>query len=121
MALHSVCKESELTVGDKKAIKVGKDDIIVFHLDDGYYATQARCTHLFKTMTKGKIIEGDKIQCPLHKASFDIRTGEVNQWANFPPGIQLLNVVRAEKSLKTYPVTLEAGEVKVEVQEVATA
>ncbi len=121
MALHSVCKEGELAPGDKKAIKVGKEDIIVFHLDDGYYATQARCTHLFKKMTKGKIIEGDKIQCPLHKASFDIRTGEVDKWANFPPGIQILNVVRAEKALKTYPVTIEAGEISVEVQELESA
>lgn len=116
MALHSACKEGDLALGEKLAIKVGKEDIIVYHLEDGYYATQARCTHLFKTMTKGKIVDGDKIQCPLHKAKFDIRTGEVEQWANFPPGIQLLNAVRAEKALKTYPVTIEGGEVKVKVE-----
>ena len=45
----------------------------------------------------------------------DIKTGEVVEWANFPPGIQLLNVVRGEKALKTYPVVVENGEVKVRV------
>jgi len=41
----------------------------------------------------------------VHRARFEIRTGEVSEWANFPPGIQLLNVVRGEKALKTWPVT----------------
>jgi len=36
-------------------------------------------------------------------------------WANFPPGIQLLNVVRSEKALKTYRAVVEDGEVVVEV------
>jgi 3-phenylpropionate/trans-cinnamate dioxygenase ferredoxin subunit len=39
----------------------------------------------------------------------------VHQWANFPPGIQLLNVVRSEKALKTYPTMLEDGKVSIEV------
>jgi 3-phenylpropionate/trans-cinnamate dioxygenase ferredoxin subunit len=117
MSLHTVCSETELAVGEKIAFKAGKEDIIVFHLQDGFYATQARCTHLFKTMTKGKIIDDKMIQCPLHKATFDIRTGEVDQWANFPPGIQLLNVVRAEKALKTYPVAVVDGQIQVEVAE----
>jgi 3-phenylpropionate/trans-cinnamate dioxygenase ferredoxin subunit len=51
----------------------------------------------------------------LHKARFDIRTGEVLDWANFPPGIQLLNVVRGEKALKTYAVRLEDENVQVEL------
>ena len=52
-------------------------------------------------------------QCPLHRARFDIRTGKVCEWANFPPGIQLLNVVRSEKALKTYKVSVKDGEVRV--------
>ena len=48
-------------------------------------------------------------------AEFDIRRGEVDKWANFPPGIQLLNVVRSEKALKTYPAAVEDGNVVVDV------
>ncbi len=121
MALHTVCGEGELAVGEKKAIKAAGEHIIVFHLEDGFYATQARCTHLFKSMTNGKIIDDRLVQCPLHRAQFNIRTGEVERWANFPPGVQLLNVVRAEKALKTYAVSVVEGEVKVEVLEPATA
>ena len=46
---------------------------------------------------------------------FDIRTGEVIDWANFPPGIQVFNIVRTEKALKTYKVSVRDGEVRVSV------
>ena len=64
---------------------------------------------------KGKIVEDKCVQCPLHRARFDIRTGEVTEWANFPPGVQLLNVVRGEKALETWPVTEEDGHLFVEM------
>lgn len=115
MARQVVCKESELPVGTKKPFKAGDTNIIVYHLEDGFHATQASCTHVFAPLGRGKIIDGCRIQCPFHRAEFDIRTGEVHNWANFPPGIQLLNVVRSEKALKTYPAVVEDGEVVVEV------
>jgi len=71
--------------------------IVVYNLADGFFATQASCTHVFAPLAKGKICEGRMVQCPFHRARFDIRTGEVIDWANFPPGIQVLNVVRGEK------------------------
>ncbi len=115
MARHVVCKESELAVGEKKPFKAGDASILVYHLEDGFYATQASCTHVFAPLARGKIIDGSRIRCPLHRAEFDIRTGEVQTWANFPPGIQLLNVVRSEKALKTYHASVENGEVVVEL------
>jgi 3-phenylpropionate/trans-cinnamate dioxygenase ferredoxin subunit len=113
--LHTVCKENELPMGAMKSVKVGNEKVAVYHLKDGIYATQSSCTHVFANLTKGKIVDGCKVECPLHRAQFDIKTGEVVEWANFPPGIQLLNVVRGEKALKTYPVVVENGEVKVRV------
>ena len=92
MTRHIVCKESELPLGELKAFKAGDTNILVYHLEDG-------C----------------RIRCPLHRAEFDIRTGEVHKWANFPPGIQMLNVVRGEKALKTYSAVVEDGNVVVEL------
>ncbi len=63
----------------------------------------------------GKLIDGCKIQCPVHRAQFDVRSGEVVRWANFPPGIQLLNILRSEKALRTYDVTAEGGQLLVDV------
>jgi nitrite reductase/ring-hydroxylating ferredoxin subunit len=115
MALHTVATTSELAVGQMKALKVAEEKIVLYHLDDGFYATQSSCTHVFANLAKGKIVDNCKVQCPLHRARFDIRTGEVCEWANFPPGVQLLNMIRGEKALKTYKVVVEGDQVKVEV------
>ena len=105
-----VCNESDIPVNGVKCFKVSGESILVYHLEDGFYATQSKCTHLFKGMEKGKIVDGN-IRCPLHRAEFDIKTGEVAKWANFPPGIQLMNALRKEKALQTYNVSVEDGEV----------
>ena len=107
MARHPICAEAEISVGTMKRFKVKGENVLVYHLEDGFYATQSRCTHTLGPLNRGTLVDGCKIQCPIHRARFDVRTGEVLQWANFPPGIQLLNVLRKEKALKTYTVTVE--------------
>lgn len=117
MTWHTVCRSDELAVGEMKAFTVDKHKIVLYHLSDGFFATQASCTHTFAPLARGKLLEDCKVQCPLHRARFDIRTGAVLDWANFPPGIQLLNVVRGEKALQTYKVGIKAGQVRVNVPE----
>ena len=115
MARFRVANATDIPVGTMKPCKANGDSLLVFHLEDGFYATQSTCTHVFAPLTRGKLVDGCKIQCPFHRAQFDVRSGEVVRWANFPPGIQVLNVVRGEKSLATYAVTEEDGELFVEV------
>ena len=115
MKQHVVCRVDEIKKGQMKAFTVAGERIVLYHLKDGYYATQANCTHMFAPLAKGKIVDGCRVQCPFHRARFDVRTGEVMDWANFPPGIQVLNVVRGEKSLKVYKVSVRDGEVRVTV------
>jgi 3-phenylpropionate/trans-cinnamate dioxygenase ferredoxin subunit len=114
MAEQLICTTEELAVGEKKFFLVGKESIIVYHLADGFYATQRYCSHTFAPLEGGKLVEGCQIQCPFHRARFDVRTGSVVQWANFPPGIQMLNAVRNEKPLKTYAVQVRDGKVFVD-------
>lgn len=115
MARHRVASAADIPVGEMKPCKAGGESLLVFHLDDGFYATQSTCTHVFAPLNRGKLVDGHKLQCPFHRAQFDVRSGEVVRWANFPPGIQLLNVVRGEKALATYPVTEEGGDLYVEL------
>jgi len=112
---HEICAESDLATGEKMAVEVGGVKLLLFRLDDGFYATQPNCTHLFMPLKRGKIIDGCKIRCPFHRAQFDIRSGEVAEWANFPPGVQLINTLRKEKALQTYAVTVEDGKVMAEL------
>ena len=85
-----------------KAFAVGSQKIVLYHLSNGFFATQAHCTHTFAPLARGKIIADCNVQCRFHRARFDIRTGQVVDWANFPPGIQLLNMVWGEKALRTF-------------------
>ena len=114
MARYTLCAEDELGIGELKQFRAGDKKILLYRLEDGFYATQHNCTHVFAPLSRGKLVEGCQIQCPFHRARFDIRTGAVREWANFPPGVQLLNAVRGEKALKTYPVTVAAGRVQVD-------
>jgi 3-phenylpropionate/trans-cinnamate dioxygenase ferredoxin subunit len=113
MKTHLVCGEDDLPVGGMKAVRIDGTGILVYRLEDGFFATQSTCTHMFAPLSRGRIVDGCRIQCPLHRARFDIRSGKVVDWANFPPGVQLLNAVRGEKALKTYKVTVVKGEVRV--------
>lgn len=115
MARHQICNEDEIPVGEKKPFTVGGEEVLVYHLEDGFFATQSKCTHLFWSLKNGKMKNKCEVECPFHRARFDVRTGEVVEWANFPIGIQLLNVVRKKKALKIFPVTLQDGKVSVEV------
>ena len=115
MGQHAVCDVHDLPLGQMNSFRAGGTRIVVYHLKDGFHATQAQCTHTFGPLARGRIIDGCQVQCPLHRARFDIATGAVVMWANFPPGIQLLNVVRSEKKLKTYPVRIKDGKVMVTI------
>jgi 3-phenylpropionate/trans-cinnamate dioxygenase ferredoxin subunit len=50
--------------------------VSVFHTDDGgLYAIDDTCTHQDASLADGWL-EGCEVECPLHAALFDLRTGE---------------------------------------------
>ncbi len=115
MAFTFVCDEDKIPKGSRKRFDADRESVVIFHLDEGFFAIQGRCPHMFASLEKGKLINGHIIQCRIHKAMFDIKTGKVVQWAHFPPGIQALNLFRSRKDLKTYPVKVEAKKLFVEI------
>ncbi len=115
MTRHSAGSIDELAIGERKLLNLGGTKVLLFHLESGFHAVQANCPHLLLPLKGGKLLnKGKTLQCPIHRAEFDIATGDVNKWANFPPGIQMLNIIRKEKCLKTYTVTEADGELTIE-------
>jgi nitrite reductase/ring-hydroxylating ferredoxin subunit len=53
MSMHSVCRSDELGIGQMKAFAVGTQRIVLFHLTNGFFATQANCTHMFAPLARG--------------------------------------------------------------------
>lgn len=116
MAYEKVCAENALEIGTMTKFKLDGTNVLLYRLEDGYYATQRRCSHMRLPLDKGTI-DGDVVQCPFHRARFNIKSGEVENWASFPPGIQICNVILNEKALKTFPVKVEDGAVLIDIQE----
>ncbi len=117
MAFTRACEENDLSINEIKKVKLGDQSLLLIRLEDGYYATATHCTHVFAPLARGSVTDGCRLVCPFHRAEFNIKTGEVEKWANFPPGIaQLTNLLRKEKALKTYPVKIEEGAVMVDPQ-----
>lgn len=56
-------------------VRVGDKEIAIYHLPGGdYRATDNICTHEYAQLSDGWL-ENGCIECPLHAARFDIRTG----------------------------------------------
>ena len=75
MAWQRVAGVGDLSVGEMMEVELGEQSIAVYHLDDGFFATDNICTHAFAKMTDGVLDDGC-VECPLHAGIFDVRTGE---------------------------------------------
>ena len=58
------------------AVRVGEREIALYRLPDGEFrATDNVCTHEYAQLSDGWFENGE-IECPLHAARFDVRTGK---------------------------------------------
>jgi len=67
--------------------------------DDHYFCTDGLCSHEQVHLADGLVIDHE-IECPKHNGVFDYRTGEAKR-------------APACDDLKTYPVKVDGGRVKV--------
>jgi naphthalene 1,2-dioxygenase ferredoxin component len=89
----------ELTPGEVLGVEVGGRSIALYDVDGSVFATDNICTHAYACLSDGWL-DGEVIECPLHAARFDIRTGK----ALDPP---------ATEDLKTYPVRIVGDAIEV--------
>ena len=103
MAVVEVCPLDELPAGEVKLVHAGAVSVCVYNLAGDLYAIEDRCSH-----DDGPLCEGDfdpeegVVVCPRHGANIDIRSGR----ALTLPAVQ---------PVKTFPVRVEDGMIKVEV------
>lgn len=55
--------------------QVGDEYVAVYSVDGMLYATSDLCTHAWALLSDG-FLDGHVVECPLHGACFDIRTGK---------------------------------------------
>ncbi len=92
---------SELAAGEVIGVEIAGHWIAIYDSDEGLFATDNVCTHAYACLSDGWL-DGATIECPLHAARFDIRTGKVLD----PP---------ATEDLKTYLVRLVGDDIEVKL------
>jgi 3-phenylpropionate/trans-cinnamate dioxygenase ferredoxin subunit len=93
---------ADLAPGSMRCVELGDQPVLVVHTKDGaVHALHNVCTHAYANMNEGRL-RGHRLICPLHGASFDVRSGAVlGAPATLP--------------LPTYPARVVDGEIEVQV------
>jgi nitrite reductase/ring-hydroxylating ferredoxin subunit len=65
---------SELPEGKMRACAANGREIVICRTKDGIYALDDICTHAHARLSEGRL-RGNRLICPLHGASFDVRNG----------------------------------------------
>jgi 3-phenylpropionate/trans-cinnamate dioxygenase ferredoxin subunit len=93
-----VCRLEDLPVGEFVRIDT-TPPIAVFNADGELYAIDDTCSHQDASLSEGWL-EGCLVECPLHAASFDLRTGQPT-------------CLPARRPVRTHQVVVEGGVIHV--------
>jgi len=97
-----VAARSDIAENTAKAVRVGDKEIALYHLPGGEFcATDNICTHEYALLSEGWL-ENGCIECPLHAAQFDVRTGKAMS-------------APADEDIAVYPVKAEGEDLLVQI------
>ena len=102
---HAVAKTGEIDDGEAIQVQIGRKEVALYNLGGKYYATDDICTHAYASLADGYLEDG-QIECPLHGARFDIKTGKAL-------------TAPASVDLATYPIKVEGDTIYVGVPKAA--
>lgn len=94
------CAVTDIEDGEATTIAV-VPPVAVWNVDGTFYATDDTCTHEDYSLAEG-YIDGCQVECALHWAKFDLRTGDAL-------------TLPATTRLRTYPVKVDDGSVYVDL------
>jgi nitrite reductase/ring-hydroxylating ferredoxin subunit len=98
----TVAQSDEIAPGEMKAIRAGRRIIVVANVDGEFVAFDDMCSHEEASLSEGELF-GDTVECPLHGAAFNVRTGAVE---SFP----------ATADIDTFEVLVDGDDVKVSTE-----
>jgi len=96
-----IAQTSELSPGTGKVVQADGHSIALFNVEGTFYAIDNTCAHRGGPLGEGAL-SGDTVECPLHGAHFNVKTGTVTN----PP---------ARAGVRSFPVKIEGNDVHVEV------
>jgi len=100
--------------GKMEMVIANGKEILLARVGDNIYATQNNCPHMGGNLSHGALA-GTILTCPRHHSQFDVRDGRVLSWTTWPAMVLFFaKIVRPPRPLKTYPVTIEGGNIYIE-------
>lgn len=75
MTFVNVAAVGDIKPGKAIRVEIGDESVAIFNVDGTLYAIGDICTHEEASLSDGDVF-GDCVECPLHGAEFDIKTGE---------------------------------------------
>src|ERR1043165_2319328 len=75
----------DLRDGEMKAIEAGETKVLLARVNGIFSAVGATCPHYGAPLVEGALC-GERIICPWHHASFDVKTGDLVE----PPALDAL-------------------------------
>jgi nitrite reductase/ring-hydroxylating ferredoxin subunit len=97
-----VAAKGDVAEGACIGVRVGEKEIAIYHMPDGdFCATENVCSHEYALLSEGWM-ENGCIECPLHAAQFDIRSGKALS-------------APADEAIAVYPVKIEGDDVLVQI------
>ncbi len=109
MEFVRVANVGDVAPGRIIPIEAGGKKLLLAEAGGKFYAAQRKCPHLGFNLCRGSIEDG-AVVCPLHKAKFDLTTGQVQR----DPKLLFIGM-KAKTGLATYPVKVEGPDILVGV------
>ena len=91
---------SQLQDGKPLKVSLGAKDVCVARIGEEVFAVADMCTHSEASLSEGDI-SNYKIECWLHGAEFDLRTGE----ALTPPAVEKLETFEVSRDGDTVTIS----------------
>jgi 3-phenylpropionate/trans-cinnamate dioxygenase ferredoxin component len=72
----AIARAADIPEGGMKCIAVERERVLVARVDGQFYALRDFCGHRNAPLSRGRL-NGHIVECPLHFALFDVRTGKL--------------------------------------------
>ena len=93
-------KFSDLVSGKPAKVTLDNKDVCVVRVNEEVFAVADICSHAEASLSEGEV-SGEKIECWLHGAEFDLRTGA----ALTPPATEPLEVFEVKRDGDTVTIS----------------